>query len=449
MIWMILPLLIGLLYAELRCRQRLRRLTHNGPYRPISGVQLLPDFLTLVALVLILLSLRPSQLATLDSRPAPAIALVIDLSDSMEVADTYPDRLSLAKRELLALITRLPFARFALIPFAGEAAMQVPLTSDREALRFFINTLNVGLIASKGSAPEEAVLLAQRNLEKVKGEKFIILLTDGERTIADPPPKLSNTIPVYSLMLGTTTGGEVGGRSGSISQADPKRLAAIANQTGGRVLQGNIASPALFDLPLKETTFASKGSENLILIIALFLLLFRWVPTALSREGLFTLFLLLTLPLPGCDREPRQNRQGRTAFEEGVLAVQNKNTEVALTAFAGAADRLDGQQRGTALYNQGTLLLEEGQADAAIPLLEQALLLMPGDRMIRENLLLALSQSNLFTLDGSGRSKPTETDEGEEMSREQAEQLVNSVRLEPTAPPAQAPIHPPAVLKEW
>jgi tetratricopeptide (TPR) repeat protein len=132
-----------------------------------------------------------------------------------------------------------------------------------------------------------------------------------------------------------------------------------------------------------------------------------------------------------------------------MLAAQNKNIDMALTAFAGAADNLDGQQLGAALYNQGTLLLETGQADAAIPLLERAMVLMPGDRMSRENLLLALSQSSPFAMDGDGSSKPTETDEGDEMSAEQAEQLVNSVRLDPSAPPIEATIHPPTVLKEW
>jgi Ca-activated chloride channel family protein len=153
MIWLLLPLLFGLVLAERRSQQKLLRLLPDDPYRNRTGARLLPDILILIALALILLSLQSKQLTTLDNRPAPAIALVVDVSYSMQVADVQPNRLTLAKRELLALVNNLSDARFALIPFAGEAVLQVPLTSDHAGLKFFINNLHPGLIDSKGSAP--------------------------------------------------------------------------------------------------------------------------------------------------------------------------------------------------------------------------------------------------------------------------------------------------------
>ncbi len=452
MIWLLLPLLLGLIYADRRRARELRRLrpTPGRSYRSGLISRLLPDILTLAALTLILLSLQPSRLTTLDSKPAPAIALVIDVSGSMKVKDTHPDRLSLAKRELLALINNLPDARFMLIPFAGEAVLQVPLTGDREALRFFVNHLHSGLIASKGSAPEEAVLLAQKSLENVKEKRLIVLLSDGERTIANPPPRLSDSTPVYSFMLGTTDGGEVETGKGAVSRADPVRLEAIARQTGGKFRKNNRSAPALFDLPIENRAVATEETLDFFLIGALFLTLLRWVPTALS-VGRLVPFALLTLTLFffSCGNKTEQSRQGRSDFETGRQNADNQNIKAALTAFSAAADNLDGEQRGTALYNQGTLLLAAGQTDAAIRLLEQALLLMPGDEMVRDNLLLALSESSPFSIDQDGRSKPTKSDEGKELSVEQAEQLVNAVHLNPTPPATQAIASPPIVLKEW
>jgi tetratricopeptide (TPR) repeat protein len=148
----------------------------------------------------------------------------------------------------------------------------------------------------------------------------------------------------------------------------------------------------------------------------------------------------------------KQVLQPRAEFESGLRAAQNKDIESALKAFFRAAEGLDEHHRGSALYNLGTLRLEAGQVDEAIVLLEQALILMPGDEIIRDNLLLALAHPSMLTNDGSGTPNQQEDDKGDEgdrMSPQQAQRLIDSVRLDPTAPPIEATIRPPTVLKEW
>lgn len=449
--WLLLPILLGLIFADTRNRRNLRRLVPDHRHHLRRGLSLLPDILALIALALILLALQPSHSTTLTNARGPAIAMVVDVSSSMQVTDQQPDRLTRAKHELLALIDNMPDASFSLIPFAGEAVLQVPLTGDRDGLKFFINNLHTGLIGSPGSAQEEAVILAQKSLEHIKSERLIVLITDGERTIAEQPSLLSDSIPVYCVLTGTTDGGPVGNMQTAVSKADPERLVAIARQTGGRLLNGNLLTPAIFELPLVQrlSEITDPPPTHLAISVALFLLLLCWAPAIMSTGRLCSVsLLLLALMLPGCENNAA-SIQPRRQFIYGLQAAQNKDTANALAAFAAAANELDGKQRGTALYNQGTLLLEAGQTDDAIALLEHALILLPGDEITRDNLLLALAQQPAIATDGKSRPKHMESRKGEELSPRQAQRLIDSVRLDPAAPLTEATIHPPTVLKEW
>ncbi len=451
MLWLLLPMLLGLLFAEARNHRRLCRLVPDHPHPRHRVISLLPDILVMIALALILLALQPSTATIFSNAPEPAIALVVDVSASMSVTDQQPDRLTRAKHELLALIDMLPHARFSLLPFAGESAVQVPLTGDRAGLEFFINNLHTGMISSPGSAPEEAVSLAQNSLERVAGERLIVLISDGERTIAEPTPVLSDSIPVYCIMTGTIDGGLVGNLQTAMSRADPERLAIITSQTGGRLLNGNLLTPAVFDLPLVKrwTETVDPPPTQIIIIVALFLLLLRSAPAIVSIKRILPVTLsLLILLLPGCEHNTA-SIQPRTQFVNGLQAAHNKDTESALAAFATAAKQLDGKQLGIALYNQGTLLLGTGQADVAVVMFEQALLLLPGDAASIDNLLLALNQQAAISSDGKGKPEQVATGEGEELSPEQARRLIDSVHLDPAAPLTEATVRQPTVLKEW
>jgi Ca-activated chloride channel family protein len=450
MIWTLLLLLIGLIIAESNCRRQLHRLIPQHSYRRLAPARLLTDVLRLLALGLIMTSLQATNITTRDNDPGPAIALVVDVSRSMQVTDLTSNRLTHAKHELLSLLDRLPDARFSLIPFAGEAVLQVPLTNDRDGLRFFINNLHPGLIASPGSAPSEAVLLAQNCLEDVSGERLIILITDGERTIAEQPPLLSDSIPVYSIMTGTTTGGQVGNIETAISRADPKRLSAITEQTGGQILEGDLVTPAVFRLPVKQIASEPTGMISIYLIIALLFLVFRYLPKNLQgRRGFSFTLLLLALTLPSCVNETEPQQTARVQFDQGVQMAKTEDFDEAIRAFDTAVKGLDGRERGIALYNQGTLFLTTGNEASAINLLEQALILMPDDMATRDNLLLALTQQETAFAGDKGRPKSLESDNGQEMTMQQALQLIDSVHLGPTTTPTEATIRPPTVLKEW
>ena len=64
------------------------------------------------------------------TREGQDIIVAIDVSQSMLAEDISPSRLEKAKHEIAGIIDKLQVDRIAIIPFAGEAFVQCPLTLD-------------------------------------------------------------------------------------------------------------------------------------------------------------------------------------------------------------------------------------------------------------------------------------------------------------------------------
>lgn len=63
--------------------------------------------------------------------------IAIDVSNSMLARDVAPDRLTRAKQILTRIIDERKEDQVALIVFAGEAFVQMPLTSDTQSAKLF------------------------------------------------------------------------------------------------------------------------------------------------------------------------------------------------------------------------------------------------------------------------------------------------------------------------
>lgn len=222
MIWLLLPVGILLGWREWNCRKQM--IQFGQP--PGSWTRVAYDLCTLGALIFLLQPTTTKVSAEIKNKVSLAIA--IDVSASMATQTSGISRLELARQEILVLLDSLAGARVALIPFAGEPVVQVPLTTDHEALRFFLGALESGQVSASGSAPEEAAALAQQLLQGIAGDKAVLLISDGERTYPLPAPELGKEIPVYTLSPGGTFPAEVPGRSingqPALSQPDPDRL---------------------------------------------------------------------------------------------------------------------------------------------------------------------------------------------------------------------------------
>ncbi len=112
---------------------------------------------------------------------AADIFLALDISNSMFAQDVPPNRLERAKRFAERLITRLKGERIGLILFAGNAYLQMPLTTDYAAALLFVRSANPDLAGTQGTAIGEAISTAREYFDQNDlFHRTLVLITDGE-----------------------------------------------------------------------------------------------------------------------------------------------------------------------------------------------------------------------------------------------------------------------------
>ena len=90
-------------------------------------------------------------------------------------------RLQRSKMILQKLIDRLDNNKVGLIVFAGNAYMQMPMTSDAASAKLFLNGISTSMAPTQGTAIGAAINLALNGFsQSKKSQKAIIIITDGE-----------------------------------------------------------------------------------------------------------------------------------------------------------------------------------------------------------------------------------------------------------------------------
>lgn len=114
------------------------------------------------------------------------LVVALDLSRSMLSEDVKPSRLEKAKYVVSQLLEQLANDRVALVIFARNAYLQMPLTVDYAAARIFLKSVDPGIVPSQGTAIGEAIRLAMESFKKGK-EKYrtLLILSDGENHQGD------------------------------------------------------------------------------------------------------------------------------------------------------------------------------------------------------------------------------------------------------------------------
>ena len=458
-LWPVTILLLPLLFLAERSRRK--RLAQFG--LPCSSHRILGDLATLAALTLLLTLLGSSP--TEVRSPGPALALAVDVSASMASFEGETSRLDGARREIRALLAALPGARFALVPFAGEAVLQVPLTADSAALAYFVDRLSPGTVTVPGSAPEEGVAAALHALAGETGPQAVILFSDGERTVGASPPLLPSGVPVYAVPLGTPEGSPVLDAAGKprldsrgeplLTRLEPEVLERICAATGGALLpvagEGFSVAPLIEDYSPSGADRTGSGSAATSALILLLLLARESAGRFGSWRSRGTVAVALALTALTLACHPREDPSPRLLFAEARRASEAGFPLEAARLFAAAARDLEGTERGAALYNYGTALLGVGDAKKALAALEEAILLLPGDRQVRTNLALTLrALGDDLPYSGAPGEKGEET-EGGELSRSQALQLLETLTPRPgsDAVSTSAPLFEVGPGRDW
>lgn len=114
------------------------------------------------------------------------IFIALDISNSMYCQDVAPSRMDQAKRFATQLVHQLRGERIGLILFAGNAYLQMPLTTDYAAAEVFIQSANPDLAGTQGTAIGDAIRTAREGFTvEDKYHRVMVIITDGEDHDAD------------------------------------------------------------------------------------------------------------------------------------------------------------------------------------------------------------------------------------------------------------------------
>ncbi|MBK9097863.1 MAG: VWA domain-containing protein [bacterium] len=138
------------------------------------------------------------------------VFILLDVSNSMLAEDIKPNRLEKAKYQISNLINKLRGDRIGLIIFAGQAYVQIPLTTDYSAANLFLSAVDVNSVPTQGTAIAAAINLATASFDTLSTQKVIITITDGEDHEGDVQKAVENAvsrdIKIFTIGLGSQAG---------------------------------------------------------------------------------------------------------------------------------------------------------------------------------------------------------------------------------------------------
>ena len=248
-------------------RKIIKKLTLSFSKRRVH----IKHILTILIFILLIFAIANPQIGTKMEevkREGVDLMIAIDLSNSMMAEDIKPNRLERAKQAITKLINRLEGDRIGLIVFAGDAYVQLPITTDYSAAKLFLSTVNTDIIPTQGTEIAKAINLSVESFDMENGQnKAIIIITDGEshdqEAIESAEKANELGIFVHSLGMGLKKGGPIptynryGQQTGFrkdrdgntiVSKLNEKLLIDIANAGNGTYVRANNSQAGLSTL---------------------------------------------------------------------------------------------------------------------------------------------------------------------------------------------------------
>lgn len=208
--------------------------------------------LIIVALVLNIIgaaNLRRPKQGDTNNMAGVDVMVALDVSNSMMAQDIKPNRIERAKQVLGKIVEKMEGNRMGLVLFAGNAYLQMPLTTDLNAARLYISSANPDAVPAQGTEIGQALKICNASLDtREKKYKTIILITDGEthdEKVEDAIKLLQeNGVVVQTIGIGSPEGAPIfdaalndfkKDENGNtvISKLNEKELQQIAEKTGG------------------------------------------------------------------------------------------------------------------------------------------------------------------------------------------------------------------------
>lgn len=393
----------------IRQRKQLRRFGDMELVR-----QLMPDVsrfrplvkfcLLLTALALMIVMLARPQMGTKishEKRTGIETIIALDISNSMLAEDVAPSRLDRAKMMVENLVDHFTNDKIGLIVFAGEAFVQLPITSDFVSAKMFLSSIEPSLIETQGTDIAAAVTMATHSFTQEEGVgKAIIVITDGEDheggAMEAAQEAKDKGMRVYMLGIGSTKGAPIPvagshdymkDNTGAtvMSALNEDMCKQVAEAGGGAYIHVENNSNAqeqlnheLDKLAKKEISstvysdfdeqFQAVGILVLLLLIAEICILEIKNPRLrkihlFSRKKVAIILLLLMAVGAQAQSDRDYIRQGNKLFRAGKFAEAEVDYRKAIEKNA---------KNPQAAYNLGNTLLAQKKDSAAIVQYQQA-----------------------------------------------------------------------------
>ena len=141
-------------------------------------------WLLLGALALLIVVLARPQFGNKishEKRTGIETIICMDISNSMLAEDVAPSRLDRSKMMVENLVDHFTNDKIGLIVFAGDAFVQLPITSDYVSAKMFLSSITPAMIATQGTDIAAAINMASHSFTQEENiGKAIIVITDGE-----------------------------------------------------------------------------------------------------------------------------------------------------------------------------------------------------------------------------------------------------------------------------
>lgn len=222
--WLVLIPILVLLYLLLSVQQK-KRLRKFGDSELVK--QLMPDVsrwrpllkfvLMVTALFLLIIVFARPHLGVgskTEKRSGIETIIAMDISNSMRAKDIEPSRLDRSKMMVENLVDQFSNDKIGLIVFAGDAFVQLPMTSDYVSAKMFLSTIDPSLISTQGTDIAAAIDMAVHSFSQDEGVgKAIVVITDGEDheggAVEAAADAKKRGMRVYVLGVGSTDGSPI------------------------------------------------------------------------------------------------------------------------------------------------------------------------------------------------------------------------------------------------
>lgn len=268
-VWLLLiiPILTSTVVINLIWKnQALKKLSDNRltPFliQPISSIKtFFKSFFLISAISFMLIALMNPQYGKGKQKAVSEgieIMIALDISNSMRALDLDPkrDRLKVAKMAIELLINNLHGDKIGIVIFAGEAHVQLPLTTDYNVAKMFLSSISPDMISNQGTSISKAINTSMQSFDIGNGvNKAIIVMSDGEdfegEALLAAQYALDSNVIVNTVGMGTTKGTVI---------PDYKNGVRVGLKTDG---SGNTVMTKLNEDMLKEIAQTGGGSYTL------------------------------------------------------------------------------------------------------------------------------------------------------------------------------------------